>query len=170
MEVGEAGGNAVSLRLADLTPHWLVGGRSGAGKTAFLINTLYGLAARYSPDELTLYLLDFKEGVSFTEFTPTDRDPSWIPQARAVGIESDREYGLAVLRELDAEMTRRGEAFKRAGVSRFVDLRAESGPLPRIVCVIDEFQVLLQGTTGWPGTRWRCWSRWPARAARTAST
>jgi len=91
VEVGEAGGNPVALRLADLTPHWLIGGRSGAGKTAFLINLLYGLAARYSPDELTLYLLDFKEGVSFTEFTPTDRDPSWIPQARAVGIESDRE-------------------------------------------------------------------------------
>jgi DNA segregation ATPase FtsK/SpoIIIE, S-DNA-T family len=147
VDVGEAGGSPVSLRLADLTPHWLVGGRSGAGKTAFLINTLYGLAARYGPDELTLYLLDFKEGVSFTEFTPTERDPSWIPQARAVGIESDREYGLAVLRELDAEMTRRGDAFKRAGVSRFVDLRAQAtdGPLSRMVCVIDEFQVLLQG-------------------------
>ncbi|MEE3917869.1 hypothetical protein V2I01_01685 [Micromonospora sp. BRA006-A] len=24
-------------------------------------------------------LLDFKEGVSFTEFVPTDRDPSWLP-------------------------------------------------------------------------------------------
>src|SRR5690349_8525275 len=26
------------LRFNDLTPHWMVGGRSGAGKTAFLIN------------------------------------------------------------------------------------------------------------------------------------
>ncbi|HWB35501.1 MAG TPA: FtsK/SpoIIIE domain-containing protein, partial [Rugosimonospora sp.] len=148
VEVGEAGGHPVTLRLADLTPHWLIGGRSGAGKTAFLIDVLYGLAARYGPDQLTLYLLDFKEGVSFTEFTPTERDPSWIPQARAVGIESDREYGLAVLRELDAEMTRRGDAFKRAGVSRYVDLRAAArGDAPgRIVCVIDEFQVLVQGT------------------------
>ncbi len=144
VDAGEAGSHPVTLRLADLTPHWLIGGRSGAGKTAFLINVLYSLAARYSPAELTLYLLDFKEGVSFTEFTPTVRDPSWIPQARAVGIESDREYGLAVLRELDAEMSRRGEAFKQAGVSRFVDLRA-STPSPRIVCVIDEFQVLVQG-------------------------
>lgn len=145
VSVGEAGGHQLSLRLADLTPHWLVGGRSGAGKTAFLINVLYGLAAHYGPDQLALYLLDFKEGVSFSEFTPTERDRSWIPQARAVGIESDREYGLAVLRELDAEMSRRGEAFKQAGVSRFVDLRA-GAEAPRIVCVIDEFQVLLQGS------------------------
>ena len=42
------------LRFNDLTPHWMVGGRSGAGKTAFLINVLYGLGARYSPAEMAL--------------------------------------------------------------------------------------------------------------------
>ncbi len=145
--VGRAGDVTLTLRLSDLTPHWLIGGRSGAGKTAFLINVLYGLSARYAPTELVLYLLDFKEGVSFTEFTPTDRDPSWIPQARAVGVESDREYGLAVLRELDAEMAARSEAYKDAGVTRFADLRGRR-PMPRIVCVVDEFQVLLQGSDG----------------------
>ncbi|MBB2945696.1 hypothetical protein FB565_005454 [Actinoplanes lutulentus] len=149
--VGRHGDVPLVLRFNDLTPHWMVGGRSGAGKTAFLINVLYGLGARYSPDELALYLLDFKEGVSFAEFVPTQRDRTWLPHARAVGVESDREYGLAVLRELDAEMGRRSLAYKRAGVSRFTDLRmvaAEEGrsqPLPRVLCVIDEFQVLLAG-------------------------
>jgi DNA segregation ATPase FtsK/SpoIIIE, S-DNA-T family len=142
--VGLTGHAPLSLRLADLTPHWLIGGRSGAGKTALLINILYGLCSRYSPAELTLYLLDFKEGVSFREFTPTDRDPSWIPHARAVGVESDRAYGLAVLRELDGEMTRRSVLYKDTGVTRFADLR-ETDTLPRILCVIDEFQVLLAG-------------------------
>ncbi len=149
--VGHHGDTPLVLRFNDQTPHWMVGGRSGAGKTAFLINVLYGLGARYSPDQLALYLLDFKEGVSFAEFVPTQRDRTWLPHARAVGVESDREYGLAVLRELDAEMTRRSVAYKRAGVSRFADLRAiaaEEGlasSLPRILCVIDEFQVLLAG-------------------------
>src|SRR5262249_15296828 len=143
--VGRAGEVSLTLRLADLTPHWLVGGRSGSGKTAFLTNVLYGLASQYAPTELILYLLDFKEGVSFTEFTPTNRDPTWIPQARAVGVESDREYGLAVLKELDAEMTKRSEAYKDAGVTRFADLR-KTRPMARVLCVIDEFQVLLQGT------------------------
>jgi S-DNA-T family DNA segregation ATPase FtsK/SpoIIIE len=145
--VGLDGDTTVSLRFNDLTPHWMIGGRTGGGKTAFLLNVLYGLCARYGPDQLALYLLDFKEGVSFAEFTPTDRDRTWLPQARAVGIESDREYGLAVLRELDAEMTRRSDAYKKAGVTRFADLRAaDEHRLPRIVCVIDEFQVLLAGT------------------------
>ncbi|WP_213455005.1 FtsK/SpoIIIE domain-containing protein [Rhizomonospora bruguierae] len=143
--VGRDGDRPLILRFDDLTPHWMVGGRSGAGKTAFLINVLYGLCTRHGPDELLVYLLDFKEGVSFTEFTPTPRDASWLPHARAVGVESDREYGLAVLRHLDGEMTRRSVAYKQAGVTRFADLR-EHQPLPRIVCVIDEFQVLLAGT------------------------
>jgi hypothetical protein len=145
--VGRAGRSPVRLRLDDATPHWLVGGRTGAGKTVFLLDTLYGLAARYSPDELALFLLDFKEGVSFTEFTGTDADPSWVPHARTVGIESDREYGLAVLTELSREMGRRATAMKRAGVTKLSDLRAARGDLamPRLLTVIDEFHVLLQG-------------------------
>ncbi|MGC4770901.1 FtsK/SpoIIIE domain-containing protein [Micromonospora sp. DT44] len=134
----------LTVAFDDATPHWLVGGRTGAGKTVFLLDVLYGLAARYSPAELQLYLLDFKEGVSFSEFVPTGRDPSWLPHARAVGIESDREYGLAVLRELRREAQRRATALKRHGVTKLADLPRDS-PLPRIVAVIDEFHVLLAG-------------------------
>lgn len=149
--VGHDGDSPVTLYFNDLAPHWMIGGRAGGGKTAFLINVLYGLGARYGPDELALYLLDFKEGVSFADFVPTRRDRTWLPHARAVGVESDREYGLAVLRELDAEMTRRSVAYKRAGVTRFADLRAlaaEEGrgrPTPRVLCLIDEFPALLAG-------------------------
>ncbi|MEU0548102.1 FtsK/SpoIIIE domain-containing protein [Micromonospora sp. NPDC005979] len=142
--VGRAGATPLTVAFDDVTPHWLVGGRTGAGKTVFLLDVLYGLAARYSPADLQLYLLDFKEGVSFSEFVPTGRDPSWLPHARAVGIESDREYGLAVLRELRREAQRRATALKRHGVTKLADLPRDS-PLPRIVAVIDEFHVLLAG-------------------------
>ncbi|MDW5323159.1 FtsK/SpoIIIE domain-containing protein [Plantactinospora sp. KLBMP9567] len=143
--VGRTGREQVICAFDDQTPHWLVGGRTGAGKTVFLLDVLYGLAARYSPDELSLYLLDFKEGVSFTEFVPTGRDPSWIPHARAVGIESDREYGVAVLRELRRELNRRASALKRHGVTKLADLPRDGRPVPRIVAVIDEFHVLFAG-------------------------
>jgi hypothetical protein len=142
--VGRQGRTPVVLSFADATPHWLVAGRTGAGKTVFLLNVLYGLAARYSPDELSLYLLDFKEGISFTEFVPTGHDPSWIPHAQAVGIESDREYGVAVLRELRREMNRRAGTLKRHGATKLSDLRRGHADvaMPRIVTVIDEFHVL----------------------------
>ncbi|MET8153300.1 FtsK/SpoIIIE domain-containing protein [Actinoplanes sp. NPDC049668] len=136
-----------TLSLDDATPHMLLAGRSGAGKTNVLLVLLYALASHYSPDELGLYLLDFKEGVSFVEFTPTVNDPSWVPHARTVGIESDREYGLAVLHTLSREMTRRAGALKAAGVTKLADLRQASPDvaMPRLVVVIDEFQVLFAG-------------------------
>ena len=145
--IGRVGRGEAVLALDDSTPHWLVGGRTGSGKTVFLLDMLYGLTARYSPDELALYLLDFKEGVSFTEFIPTDRDPTWVPHARAVGVESDREYGLAVLSELVREMSRRAAAMKQAGVTNLAQLRLSRKDiaLPRILTVIDEFHVLLAG-------------------------
>ncbi|WP_091291890.1 FtsK/SpoIIIE domain-containing protein [Micromonospora halophytica] len=142
--VGRAGREPATLAFDDATPHWLIGGRTGAGKTVFLVDVLYSLAARYSPAELQLWLLDFKEGVSFTEFVPTERDPSFLPHARAVGVESDREYGLAVLRELRRELGRRAGLLKRHGVTKLADLPADAAT-PRVVAVIDEFHVLLAG-------------------------
>ena len=145
--IGRIGREPAVLALDDQTPHWLVAGRTGSGKTVFLLDVLYGLTARYSPDELALYLLDFKEGVSFTEFIPTDRDPTWIPHARTVGVESDREYGLAVLAELVREMGRRASAMKQVGATNLAQLRASRPDLalPRTLTVIDEFHVLFQG-------------------------
>ncbi|GAA2269310.1 FtsK/SpoIIIE domain-containing protein [Glycomyces scopariae] len=142
--IGRDAAGEVRLRFDDATPHWLVGGRTGGGKTVFLLDVLYGLASRYAPSDLALFLLDFKEGVSFTEFIPTERDPSFIPHARAVGVESDREYGLAVLKTLNEEMTRRSNVMKRYGTNSFAGLRQHEA-YPRIVCVADEFQVLLAG-------------------------
>jgi hypothetical protein len=147
--VGFRDGRQVELRLCDASPHALIGGPSGSGKTNFLLAMIGSMAARYSPDELELYLLDFKEGVSFAQFTPGRRDPSWLPHARLVGvnINTDREFGLALLRFLSEEMRRRAEAAKAHEVSKLEELREAdpTGRWPRVVAVIDEFQYLFTG-------------------------
>jgi hypothetical protein len=144
--VGYHDGEPVHLNLGDTSPHALIGGPSGSGKTNFLYAMLGSLAARYSPDELELYLLDFKEGVSFAQFAPGRKDPSWLPHARLVGVNvnTDREFGVALLRFLSEEMRRRADAAKQHEVTKLEQLRAEdpSGRWPRIVAVIDEFQYL----------------------------
>ncbi|MDG4823335.1 FtsK/SpoIIIE domain-containing protein [Asanoa sp. WMMD1127] len=143
------GAAPVSLALGDDPPHALIGGPSGSGKTNLIYAWLGALCARYSPDELALYLLDFKEGVSFARFAPSRRDPSWLPHVRLVGvnINNDREFGLALLRHLGAELRTRAAAAKRHDATKLSELRAEDPgtPWPRIVAVIDEFQVLLAG-------------------------
>ncbi|GGM75200.1 cell division protein FtsK [Longimycelium tulufanense] len=150
--IGYYDGQQVWLTLGDASPHVLVGGPSGSGKTNFLYAMLGGLAARYSPDELELYLLDFKEGVSFAQFTPGRKDPSWLPHARLVGVNvnTDREFGLALLRFLTHEMRRRADAAKQHEVTKLEELRAEdpTGRWPRIVAVIDEFQYLFAERDG----------------------
>ncbi|MET0415831.1 MAG: FtsK/SpoIIIE domain-containing protein, partial [Actinoplanes sp.] len=110
---------------------------------------LAALTTRYGPEELALYLLDFKEGVSFARFVPGPRDPGWLPQVRLAGINvnGDREFGLAMLRHLGEELRTRAQAAKRFDAAKLSELRAEdpAGHWPRIVAVIDEFQVLLAG-------------------------
>ncbi|WP_030435061.1 FtsK/SpoIIIE domain-containing protein [Actinoplanes subtropicus] len=142
-------GVPVTVTLSDYPPHALIAGPSGTGKTNLIYAWMGALAARYSPDELAFYLLDFKEGVSFARFAPGRRDPSWLPHVRLVGVNvnNDREFGLALLRFLAEELRRRADAAKRYEVTNLAELRAEdpAGSWPRIVAVIDEFQVLLAG-------------------------
>ncbi|GAB2942924.1 FtsK/SpoIIIE domain-containing protein [Micromonospora polyrhachis] len=148
--VGLAGDRAVTLRFDELTPHWLVGGRPGSGVSAFLVNMVYGLCTRYSPEALAIYLVDFAEGVSFSEFLPDERDSSWLPHVRAAGVEADRTYGLAVLRELDTELTRRSTkpAHHPTGLAPHHTTDPPDHttdpvpPVPRILCVLAGFPVL----------------------------
>lgn len=151
--IGEdSAGNLVELVLADHPPHALIGGPTGSGKTNLIYAWLAGLTTRYSPDELELYLLDFKEGVSFARFAPTPRDPTWLPHVRLVGLNAntDREFGVALLRYLGSELRRRAEAAKQHGVTKLAELREDDphGHWPRIVAVIDEFQVLFGARDG----------------------
>ncbi|GAB3146344.1 FtsK/SpoIIIE domain-containing protein [Micromonospora sonneratiae] len=142
-------GRPVLLTLGDYPPHALIGGPSGTGKTNLIFAWIGALASRYSPNELEFYLLDFKEGVSFARFAQGRRDPSWLPHMRLVGINvnTDREFGLALLRFLAEELRRRADAAKRHEVTKLSELRSvdPEGRWPRIVAVVDEFQMLLAG-------------------------
>ncbi|WP_051325908.1 FtsK/SpoIIIE domain-containing protein [Glycomyces tenuis] len=141
-------GDVARVALGDDPPHALVGGPSGSGKTNLLYAWIAALASTYHPDELALYLLDFKEGVSFARFAAGRRDPTWLPHVRLVGvnINDDREFGLALLRHLKAELRRRAEAAKAHEATKLEELREADpgGHWPRIVAMVDEFQVLLE--------------------------
>jgi DNA segregation ATPase FtsK/SpoIIIE, S-DNA-T family len=138
--IGRGLHGAAEVELSASRPHWLIAGRTGSGTTPALLDLLLGLASRYSPDELGLYLLDYADGVCFAELAPTELDPTWVPQVRAIGIECDREYGVSVLTAVAAEAGRRVAAMKQAGVADFARLRAARpmAVLPRLVVAIEE--------------------------------
>ncbi|AHY42825.1 FtsK/SpoIIIE domain-containing protein [Stutzerimonas decontaminans] len=122
--------------------HALLAGKTGSGKSNLLHVLIHSLCQRYSPAEVDLYLLDYKESTEFNIYA----DPP-LPHARLVATESDPEYGVTVLRHLVGEMQRRARLFKDHKVSDFAGFRARTGErLPRSLLVIDEFQVLFAGT------------------------
>jgi DNA segregation ATPase FtsK/SpoIIIE, S-DNA-T family len=94
-------------------------------------------ALRYSPDELELYLIDFKKGVEFKVYAAME-----LPHARVIAVESEREFGLSVLQRLDVELKDRGEIYRELGCQDLGGYREARGevPMPRILLVIDEFQ------------------------------
>lgn len=122
--------------------HAICIGRTGSGKTNLFHVMISNLVRRYSPEELELYLLDFKEGVEFAVYADLA-----LPHCRAVAIDADRGFGLSVLTHLKRELNRRAGIFKAAGVGiasleRYEEVTRKN--MPRIVLLIDEFQVLLQ--------------------------
>jgi hypothetical protein len=117
--------------------HVLIAGKTGSGKSTLLHALVTQLALAYSPDEVELYLVDFKKGVEFKTYATHE-----LPHARVVAIESEREFGLSVLQRLDAELKQRGEVFRALGVNDLAAARQAPGapPLPRVLLVVDEFQ------------------------------
>ncbi|MCX7806181.1 MAG: FtsK/SpoIIIE domain-containing protein, partial [Planctomycetota bacterium] len=102
--------------------HALIAGKTGSGKSTLFHVIITNAALWYPPSELEFYLIDFKKGVEFKTYASHR-----LPHARVVAIESDREFGISVLRRIDAELARRGEMFRQARVQ---DIRSYREAFP----------------------------------------
>ena len=119
--------------------HALFAGKTGSGKSTLFHVIISNLALWCSPEEVEFYLVDFKKGVEFKCYA-TAR----LPHARVVAIESDREFGLSVLKRVDEELKQRGDMFRKMGVQDVAGYKRVGGttPVPRSLLIIDEFQEL----------------------------
>jgi DNA segregation ATPase FtsK/SpoIIIE-like protein len=117
--------------------HALIAGKTGSGKSTLMHALITSLALNYSPNEIQFYLIDFKKGVEFKLY-----DHYKLPHARVIAIESEREFGLSVLEQLDRELKRRGDLFREFAVQDVAGFRQSGNgePMPRILLIIDEFQ------------------------------
>ncbi len=116
--------------------HTLICGCSGSGKSNFLHVLIQNLAFYYDPDEVQLFLLDYKERVEFNAYT----NPI-LEHARLVSVASSVGFGVSFLSWLCGEMEKRSNLFKQFKVKDLSDYR-KHGEMPRLIVVIDEFQVL----------------------------
>lgn len=145
--VGTYGMSTIEVTLGDelnQRHNALITGAVGQGKSNLISVVVHSLCQRYSPSEVEFYMLDFKEGVTLQAFAPDPHTGSFLPHARVLGLDADREYGVNVLRHLFAVYRQRMATFKAAGVQNIRQYRLADpeAVMPRIVVVIDEFQML----------------------------
>ncbi|VEJ25170.1 ATP-binding protein [Helicobacter pylori] len=127
----------VCFEIGNVQNHTLICDHSGSGKSNFLHVLIQNLAFYYAPNEVQLFLLDYKEGVEFNAYT----DPNILEHARLVSVASSVGYGMSFLSWLCKEMQERANLFKQFNVKDLSDYR-KHGEMPRLIVVIDEFQVL----------------------------
>lgn len=126
----------VCFKIGNEQNHTLICDHSGSGKSNFLHVLIQNLAFYYAPNEIQLFLLDYKEGVEFNAYT----DPI-LEHARLVSVASSVVFGMSFLSWLCDEIKKRAELFKQFKVKDLSDYRKHE-KMPRLIVVIDEFQVL----------------------------
>lgn len=133
-------------RSTGFSAHGVLAGMTGSGKSTLYHSLIMGLAARYSPDELRMYLIDLKQGVEFLTYKE-------LPHAAVVSLNTPPELTLSILRELETEMIRRNEAFKAVGAKDFTVYRQQGHKLPRVLLLIDEYQRLFTDDIAEPASQ-----------------
>ncbi len=113
-------------------------GSTGSGKSSLLHSIIISALLKYGPDELQLYLLDFKSGIEFDVYSSFR-----IPHLRLLALDALQAFGHSILLELRDRMEERSGLFNDAGVQNLEDYRAATGKaMPRILVIMDEFQTL----------------------------
>ena len=138
--IGKTKGDQVMFSLGgrSIVHNALVGGAVGTGKTNLLHAIMAQCLGLYSPDELRLSVLDYKNGTEFAIYED-------VPHLYALSLGPGTKFGQDLLASFLEEMQRRALLFKSVGAVNLDEYRTKSGQvLPRHLVIIDEFQVLLQ--------------------------
>ena len=120
--------------------HALIAGITGSGKSTLLHSIINISSYIYSPDELQFFLMDYKKGIEFKIYKN-------LPHISFFSSSNERNAGVNVLTQLTEEIEKREKLFQfYENAHDFTSYRKISGrPLPRIVVIIYDFQVLLNG-------------------------
>lgn len=146
--IGMRGGEVQTLAFSskgDGAAHALAIGGTGSGKSNLLHAIVMSACYKYSPDDLNIYLVDFKGGVEFKYYEANKNVKKQLPHVKLTALSSDPEDGLAVLSNIDKELERRETLFRNNNVEDIMQYKKRTGKsLPRLLVIIDEVQELFE--------------------------
>lgn len=124
-------GNVIDIDLSSSnSPHVLLAGVTGSGKSEALLTLLHGAVRYYDQNELRLALIDPKR----TELVSLDGVPHKLGE---IGFSA--EEAIVLLASAVEEMERRYEEFRKAKVRDVQEYQEKVGGMPRWLMVLDEY-------------------------------
>lgn len=137
------------FQIGDVAPHALISGSTGSGKSVFLHTIIMQIAYNYHPDDVELWLIDYKE----VEFNCYFQHRT--PHFRVIAQDTSVNFSLSLLDLLESEYNARTKKFKSQDVKNINEYRLKMGnhALPRVVVFIDEFQILTQAVQAYSGPK-----------------
>lgn len=134
--IGISGASTVQkYSIGGVAQHGLISGVTGSGKSTLLKTMIVAAMMKYTPDNLNLYLVDFKEGVEFATFSEYP-----LPWIKTIALNTQRVFALSILQELQAEFKHRAEVMRKGTVTH---IKGAEEKFPRLLLVFDEVQALL---------------------------
>ncbi len=115
-------------------------GASRSGKSTLLHTLIAGLIRNYHPDNVELWLADFKQ-LEFKKYIK-----HLPPHVKYVLLDESTELVFDLVDRLTAEMLERQKLFARLGKQRIDQINPTelSKPLPIIFVILDEFSIMSQ--------------------------
>lgn len=135
----EIGGNAPS--------HALIAGSTGSGKSSVLHTLIMQTMHHYHPDDVEIWAIDYKA----VEFNFYIQNPT--PHFRVIAHDTATEFSLSLIDLLYKEYEDRQQKFLESNVKDIEAYRRKYGKhsMPRILVVIDEFQLMTQAVMEYNG-------------------
>ena len=141
--------NFVDLEIGDVTPHALLSGSTGSGKSVALHAIINQTMINYHPADVEIWAIDYK-AVEFGCYVNNR-----TPHITVIGQDNSDDFTFGLIDLVKSEYERRKELFVQNNCKDFKAYRHAYGKrsLSRILIVVDEFHNMTQAISGYMGEK-----------------
>ncbi|MGN0546062.1 MAG: FtsK/SpoIIIE domain-containing protein, partial [Acutalibacteraceae bacterium] len=145
-------GNVCSFKIGGKSsPHALISGRTGSGKSVTLHTVIDLITLYYRPDDVEIWTIDYK-AVEFKCYVDER-----TPHISVIGQDNSVDFSISLMKLLVEEYNRRKKLFTDASVKDLEEYRKKIGnrSVTRLLIVIDEFHNLVQAIQNYPSNEYK---------------